>query len=55
MFKNLLILILIAILAVIGIGAALKLISWLLGVIVNIGVVILAILGIMFLAKKLRS
>ena len=55
MFKNLLILILIAILAVIGIGAALKLLSWLIGVIVNIGVVVLAILGIVFLVKKLRS
>jgi hypothetical protein len=55
MFKNLLILILIAILAVIGLGAAFKLLSWLIGVIVNIGVVVLAILGILFLVKKLRS
>ena len=55
MFKNLLILILIAILSAIALGAAFKLLSWLIGVIVNIGVVVLAILGIVFLVKKLRS
>lgn len=55
MVKSIFLLILIAILAAFGAVAALKIISWLIGVFVNVAIVVLAILGIMFLIRKLRA
>ncbi len=54
MLRSLFILILIAVLAAIGAAAALKLISWFIGAIVNIAIVVAAIMGIIFLIKKLN-
>jgi hypothetical protein len=55
MFKNLLILIAIAILAGIGAVAGLKILSWLISAIANIAIFALAIFGILYLIKKLKS
>lgn len=55
MLRSLFILILIAVLAAIGAAAALKIISWFIGAIVNIAIVVAAIMGIVFLIKKLNT
>jgi len=51
MLKNLFILILIGILAVIGIVTGFKILHWVL----NIAVFVLSIMGILFLIRKLKS
>lgn len=55
MLKSILILILIAVLAALGAAAALHLISWVVGVFVNIAIVVAAFMGVMFLVRKLRT
>jgi len=55
MLKNLLILILIAILAAIGAVAGFRILSWFIGAFFNVAILILAIMGIFFLLKKLRT
>ena len=55
MLRSIVLLILIAVLAALGAAAALKLISWFIGVFVNIAIVVAAFMGIMFLIRKLRS
>ena len=55
MLKGILILVLIAVLAAIGAVAALRIISWFIGVFVNIAIVVAAFIGIMFLIRKLRA
>ena len=55
MLRTIFILILIAILAAFGAVAAIKVISWILGVLVNVAIIVLAFLGIMFLIRKLRT
>jgi len=55
MLKSILILVLIAILAAFGAAAALRIISWVIGAVVNIAIVVAAFLGIMFLIRKLKA
>lgn len=55
MLKSIIILILIAVLAAIGAAAALRIISWFIGAIINIVIVVAAFLGIVFLIRKLRA
>jgi len=55
MLKGILILIVIAVLAALGLAAALRIVWWFIGALVNIAIVIAALLGIMFLIRKLRS
>ena len=55
MLKNLFILILIVILAAMGMVAAFKIMSWFIGVLLNLILVIAAVVGILFLIRKLRS
>jgi hypothetical protein len=55
MLKTIFILILIAILAAFGAAAAFKILSWLIGALVNIAIVVAAFMGIMFLIRKLRA
>ena len=55
MLKTIFILILIAILAAFGAAAAIKVLSWILGVLINVAIVVLAFLGIMFLIRKLKT
>lgn len=55
MLKTILILILIAVLAAIGAAAAIKIVSWFIGAIVNIAIVVAAFIGIIFLIRKLRA
>ena len=54
-FKTILILILIAILAALGAAAALFIIGRIIVVLVNIAIVIAAFMGIVFLIRKLRA
>ena len=55
MLKSIFILILIVILAALGMAAAFRLLSWIIGVAINIAIVVLAFMGIMYLYRKLRS
>ena len=55
MLKSIFILIIIVVLAALGMAAALKLLSWLIGVVINIAIVIAAFMGIMYLLRKLLS
>jgi len=55
MLKTILILIFIAILAALGAAAALRIISWFIGALVNIAIVVAAFMGIVFLVRKLRA
>ncbi len=55
MLKTIFILILIVILAAFGAAAAIKLLSWVLGMLINAAIVVLAFIGIMFLIRKLKS
>jgi len=55
MLKNLLILVLIAILAAIGAVAGLHILRWFIGAIFNIAIVILAVIGNLFLVRKMRT
>ena len=55
MLKTILILILIAVLAAVGAAAAIKIVSWFIGAIVNIAIVVAAFIGIVFLIRKLRA
>ena len=55
MFKNLIILILIAILAAIGAIAGLHILSWFFRAFFNVTIFILAIMGILFLIRKMRT
>lgn len=55
MLKNIFILILIVILAVFGMVAAFRLLSWLIGIIFNIVIIVAVFLGVMYLIRKLRS
>jgi hypothetical protein len=55
MLKSLLILILIAILAAIGAVAGFRILHWFIGAIFNFAVLVLAVIGILFLANKLRT
>lgn len=55
MLKSIFILILIVVLAALGMAAALRLLSWLIGVIINVAIVVAAFMGIMYLVRKLRS
>lgn len=55
MLKTLLILILIAILAAFGATAAIWLLSRVIGMLINISIVVLAVIGIMFLIRKLKT
>lgn len=59
MFKNIFILILIIILAVLGAAAALKIVLWSIGMLftvaLNLILVIAAFMGVMFLIRKLRT
>jgi hypothetical protein len=55
MLKNIFILILIVILAAFGMAAAFRLLSWLIGMIINIAIVVVVFLGVMYLIRKLRS
>jgi hypothetical protein len=55
MLKSILILILIAVLAAIGAAAALRILSWIIGAVVNIAIVVAAFMGIVFLIRKLRA
>jgi hypothetical protein len=55
MIKTILILILIAVLAALGAAAALRIITWAIGAVVNIAILVAAFMGIMFLIRKLRA
>ncbi len=55
MFKKLLILILIAILAAIGAITGLRILGWLITAVVNIAVFALAVFGILYLIRKLKA
>ena len=55
MLKNLFILILIVILAAMGMVAAFKIMSWFIGVLLNLVIVIAVVAGILFLIRKLRT
>jgi len=55
MFKNLIILILIAVLAAIGAIAGIHILSWFFRAFFNVAIFILAIIGILFLLRKLRT
>jgi len=55
MLKNIFILILIVVLAAFGMAVAFRLLSWLIGVIINIAIIVAVFLGIMYLIRKLRS
>jgi len=55
MLKSIFILIIIVVLAALGMAAAFRLLSWLIGVVINIAIVIAAFMGIMYLLRKLRS
>jgi hypothetical protein len=55
MFKNLIILILIAILAAIGAIAGLQILGWFFRAFFNVAIFILAIMGILFLIRKMRT
>ncbi len=55
MFKNLFILILIVILAALGAAAALRIIFWSIRFVFNLAFVVAAIVGILFLIRKLRA
>ena len=55
MLKTILILIFIAVLAAVGAAAAIKIVSWFIGAIVNIAIVVAAFIGIVFLIRKLRA
>lgn len=55
MLRTIFILILIAILAAFGAAAAITILSWIIRVLINVAIVILAFMGIMFLIRKLRT
>ena len=55
MLKNLFILILIVILAAMGMVAAFKIMSWFIGMLFNLVIVIAVIMGILYLLRKLRA
>jgi hypothetical protein len=55
MLKNILIIAFIAILAIVALRIALPLISWIFQTIVSLAILIAAVIGIMFLVKKLRT
>ncbi len=55
MLKNIFILILIVVLAAIGMTIAFRLLSWLIGMIFNIAIIVAVFLGVMYLIRKLRS
>ena len=55
MLRTIFILILIAVLAAFGAIAAFRIISWFIGALVNIAIVVVAFMGIMFLIRKLRT
>ena len=55
MFRTIIILILIAVLAALALAAALPLISWVIRMAFSIIVVVAAVMAILFLVKKLRT
>ena len=55
MLKNIFILILIVILAILGMTAAFRLLSWFMRIAINIAIVVAVFLGVMYLIRKLRS
>ena len=55
MFKNILILILIVILAALGAAAALRIIFWSIRMVFSLALVIAAFAGILYLIRKLRA
>ena len=55
MLKSIFLLVLIAVLAAIGAAAALRILAWFIGAIVNIAIVVAAFLGVIYLIRKLRA
>lgn len=55
MFKNIFILLLIVILAALGAAAALRIIFWSLRMLFHLAIVIAALIGVLYLLRKLRT